>query len=68
MLVITLKAGDWITLVASNRPPNPTSNTTTSQLVRTNFINASAVVISKNVAGIACFSHRLNTSNNNFYI
>lgn len=41
-----------MTLVASNRPPRPTSSTIASQAASRNFKKASAVVSSKNVAGM----------------
>ncbi len=46
------KVGRVMTLVASNLPPRPVSKTTTSTLLASKYENASAVVISKKVAGI----------------
>jgi hypothetical protein len=48
---ITVAAGRSITLVASKRPPSPTSIKAASAGTRENARNAAAVVISKKVIG-----------------
>jgi hypothetical protein len=48
-MVVMAPATGEITLVASNRPPSPTSITPTSISARRNNSKATAVVASKNV-------------------
>jgi hypothetical protein len=47
MGVMMLSAGASMTLVASSRPPSPTSSSSTSAGCLANAMNAAAVVISK---------------------
>ena len=53
---MTVSTGRAMTLVASSRPPSPTSSSSTSEEWRWKAWNAAAVVISKKVIGAPSFT------------
>ena len=60
--VMTVRRGASITLVASSRPPRPTSSSVKSAWTRENARKAAAVVTSKKVIGRSAFTRSTSAS------